>query len=165
MGKMRQILVFVLFIIFVVGWNFAEVDKNAPQIVSDGLVLFTITGAGKVVFSGVEAGLAGAAKLAKKIDLLDSKTHGSTGALNTIAELPKTKIEADVGIDYGSHKNFAPIQKDFQTGLNNLILKFLIKDLLLSHNLIRQDFYVHSTIHKYQKIKIIIHKIKRINKV
>ena len=46
---------------------FAEVDKNAPQFVSDGLALFAIAGAGKVVFSTVEAGVVGATKIGSKL--------------------------------------------------------------------------------------------------
>lgn len=52
----------------------AEVNKNAPQIVSDGLMFFTFAGAGKLAFSGIETAAASTKKL---FNAVGDKTHTS----------------------------------------------------------------------------------------
>ena len=75
---------------------FAEVDKNAPQFVSDGLALFAIAGAGKVVFSTVEAGVVGATKIIKKIDLQGSKKSDVFDNYNAQSPVQKESLYKDL---------------------------------------------------------------------
>jgi hypothetical protein len=75
---------------------FAEVDKNAPQFVSDGLALFAIAGAGKVVFSTVEAGVVGATKITKKVDLQGSKKSDVLDNAHKNTDLPDSNTRSSI---------------------------------------------------------------------
>jgi hypothetical protein len=85
--------------------------------------------------------LIGLGKAAKEIFKLSSKA---------LVKVDKPKIDihtdshkVDLGIDYGSRKNFAPIQKDFQTGLNNLILKLDRSDITKTISDVENFFKTH----------------------